>query len=242
MKRSLLLLLALPLTGCLAEVLTTTAIQGQMQAQQMKGMKRQIEHAQGFAGETELRSAINAYMADKGVYPPSLDVLAPTYIATIPNKANGTPYGYDPASGTLLDSPVAQPTGTDFAQLDATRNAIQQFGADTTWYPNTLADLVPKYLPAVPTTADGQQFIYDNQSGQVFLPNAQPAVAAPPAAAPSYGGSGALAETTTAIGISQDLNNMSNAGANAARSRATSQPVGGDYSDRQMKAADELGL
>jgi hypothetical protein len=35
---------------------------------------------------------------------------------------------------------------------------------------------------------------------------------------------------------------MSNAGANAARSRATSQPVGGDYSDRQMKAADELGL
>lgn len=247
MRRLVVLLtLALSLQGCLLDVVATTAVQGELQAQQLKGMKKQLDRAQGFAGETELTQAIKVYQSEKGNNPPSLDALVPEYLPRIPAKADGTPYGYDPATGALLDQPApaapAAPAAGDWAKLDQLRAAIQQYGTDTTWYPGTLADLVPKYIPAVPTMADGRAFVYDNQSGQVYLPGSLPA--ATPAPAPAYGGSPVAAETVGAIGISQQLDNMSTAGTSAAgsRGRTATQNIGGNYSDKQMNAADELGL
>jgi hypothetical protein len=242
MRGLICLLLTLPLSGCLLEVMTTTAVQGELAARQLKGAKKQIARAQGMASETEITQAIKVYQGEKGSNPPSLDALVPEYLPAIPAKADGSAYGYDPATGALLDQPLpATPAAADWTKLDQLRAAIQQYGTDTTWYPATLQDLVPKYLPAVPAMADGRAFVYDNQSGQVYMPEAQPAPAAPK---PAYGTSPVAAETVGAIGISQQLDNMSTAGTSAAgsRGRASTQQVGGNYSDRQMQTADELGL
>lgn len=243
MRYLLGLILTLPLSGCLVDVMTTTAIQGELAARQMKSAKKQIEFAKGVASETEITQAIKIYQGEKGTYPPSLDALVPEYLPSVPAKADGTPYGYDPATGALLEHPMPTgPAAGDYTKLDQLRAAIQQYGTDTTWYPATLQDLVPKYLPAVPTLADGRAFVYDNQSGQVFLPETlQPGVIAP---RPAVGTGPVASEAVGAIGISQQLDNMSTAGTSAAgsRGRASSQQVGGGYSDRQMKAADELGL
>ncbi|MFM1920830.1 MAG: hypothetical protein RLZZ303_2464 [Candidatus Hydrogenedentota bacterium] len=246
MCRWLLALMALSLTGCMAEVLTATAVQGQLQAQQLKGMKRQIEHAQGFSAETELRQAIQAYQGERGVNPPSLEALVPEYLARIPAKPDGSLYGYDPASGRLLDQPLpatpAAPSAEDWRKLDQLRAAIQQYGADTTWYPATLADLVPKYLPEYPRASDGREFLYDNQTGQVYAPGVAPAPV-PVHPAPAGGGSVAH-EAVGAIGMQQQLNNMNQGGTSAAgnRGRDAAHGVGAEHSDRQMKAIQDLGL
>lgn len=246
MRRWLVALLALSLTGCMAEVLTATAVQGQLQAQQLKGMKRQIEHAQGFSAETELRQAIQTYQGERGVNPPSLEALVPEYLPRIPAKPDGSPYGYDPASGRLLEQPlppaVAPPSADDWRKLDQVRAAIQQYGADTTWYPATLADLVPKYLPEYPRASDGREFLYDNQSGQVYPPGGAPS-AAPLPAAPVGGGS-VTQEAVGAIGMQQQLGNMNQGGTSAAgsRGRDAAHGIGAEHSDRQMKAIEDLGL
>ncbi len=241
------LLLVFPLTGCMAEVLTATAVQGQLQAQQMQGMKRQLDNAKGFSAETEIKHAISAYQAEKGALPPSLESLVPEFLPRIPPKADGTPYGYDPATGALLEEPLASGntamTPEDWKKLDQIRGAIQQYGTDTTWYPATLSDLVPRYLPEYPVTVGGGDFVYDNQTGEVYPPSSpapRPVVSRPV----TGGGSSVMNETVGAIGIQQELGNMNQGGTNAAgsRGRENARGIGADHSDRQLNAIENLGL
>ena len=89
--RAFSILAVLAFSGCGVELLTTTAIQGELQAQQMKALKGQVEHAAGTSGQVNLQRAIDTYRAETGVNPPSLEALVPNYIAQIPVQAGGAP-------------------------------------------------------------------------------------------------------------------------------------------------------
>ncbi len=55
-------------------------------------------------------------------------------------------------------------------QLDKTQtmNAIRTYEAETGNFPPSLDALVPDYLPAVPTKADGSTFDYDPATGTLL--------------------------------------------------------------------------
>lgn len=241
MKKLLWLMAAFPLSGCLADVLMTTAVTGELQAKQLAAGKKQIEQAKEMTAETQITQAIRLYQAEKGKLPPSLESLVPEFLPSVPTRPDGQPYGYEPSTGQLLEHPSAgQLNAEDWAALDKARAAVQQYGADTTWYPSTLADLVPKYLPALPTTHDGRAFVYDNQTGQVYPP--EQATAVPRQASPTY--TAPTAEMATGMGVQQQLNSMGQSGVNAAgtRSRQNIDNISTSYGNKQMQAADQLGL
>jgi hypothetical protein len=224
---------ALLLSGCGLELLGAAAIQSDLQARQMQGMKRHLENAQEFSAETTITQAIRVYQAEKGKNPPSLEALVPEYLPSVPPKPDGSPYGYDPATGTLLEAPLvkANITPDDYRSLDRIRAAIHQYGQATGWYPATLGDLVPTYLAEYPLTSDGREFLYDAPSGQA----AHPDQAAPQPAA---------VQPRAVDGVSQPLQNLNQAGANAAgtRSRGDVNQISGAYGDNQMQQMDNLGL
>ena len=241
--RVLSVLSALTLCGCGVELLTTTAIQGELQAQQMSAMKGQIEHAAGTSGQINVQRAIDTYRAENGHNPPSLEALAPNYLAQVPLQPDGTPYGYDPASGRLLSGPGAATAGSDQQQLQAIRAAINRYGNATGYFPPTLDALAPLYLPAPPRTSSGQPFLYNNQNGQVEVPGGQGAAAVRPSGGAPMG-AGLMGEVMTGIGMQQQLGNMNNAGSSAAGSRMREQAGGfqGDHNARQNAVMDNLGL
>src|SRR5688500_14955524 len=103
MKATAIITLAVLLSGCMAEVLSSTAIQGELQAQQLKSVKGHMDHAKEMNAKLSLQQAINAYRAEKGMNPPSLDALIPEWIPAIPRNPDGTPLGYDPRTGQVLD-------------------------------------------------------------------------------------------------------------------------------------------
>ena len=102
MRSVFALVLCLALTGCGVELLTTTAIQGELQTQQMQAMKRQVQSASDTSGRVTLERAIQTYRAEKGGNPPSLASLVPDYMPAVPKRGDGTEYGYDPARGQLF--------------------------------------------------------------------------------------------------------------------------------------------
>lgn len=55
-------------------------------------------------------------------------------------------------------------------QLDKTKieNAIQSYYTQNEAYPASLANLVPDYLPVLPTKSDGAQFRYDATTGKLL--------------------------------------------------------------------------
>jgi uncharacterized protein YceK len=244
-KLVLLLAAALAISGCMAEVLTTTAVQGQLQAQSAGAAMRTLEYARESAGQTNLQSAINAYYADKGYYPPSLDALVPQYLASVPTQPNGTPYGYDAASGRISEVPAGGIAPQDYQTMDQIRAAINRFGTTTGYYPNTLDDLYPNYLATPPRTAAGEAFLYNNQNGEVTHPRAgqAPATNTAPRNAPTGGGS-PMMETMTGIGIQNQLGNMSSGGANAAgtRSRGSVRGIASGHDAQQQQVMNNLGL
>ena len=154
MRIAFCVMLGVALAGCGAELLTTTAIQGELQAQQLSAMQRQVKGAADTSGRIQIERAITAYHAEKGVYPPSLDALAPQYLPAVPRRPDGSPYGYDPASGRLMDgpAPAGGPTPQDYQTMEQIRTAINQYGTATGYYPPTLDALAPTYLPAPPRT------------------------------------------------------------------------------------------
>jgi hypothetical protein len=247
MRIALIGLLALVLTGCGVEVLTATAVQGELQAQQLTAMKRQIGNAAGTTGRINIERAITTYQAEKGVYPPSLDALVPEYLQALPVKPDGSSYGYDPNSGKLLEGTQtgasAGPTPQDNQMIRQIQAAIQQYGQDTGYYPDTLDNLYPNYLTTLPRTSSGEAFVYNNQNGYVAHPGAMPA-ARPAPQAGSMGGAGPMGEAMTGIGMSQQLDSMNQSGASGTGSYARDK-IGGattDHNDRQNKAMDDLGL
>ena len=252
MRTISLLGLALILSGCMAEVLTTTAIQGELQAKQASAAMGQLNNAKNSTSRLEIEHAIKAYQAEFGYYPSSLASLVPTHLPAIPTKADGSAYGYDPQSGQLLDQPMAASAGGvtagDQQLMSAINAAIQQYGQQTGFYPNTLDDLYPAYLKSRPVTEGGQAFYYDNKNGAVVHPLAGQSAPRPQTQPRnrSVGGSGGglLGESMTGIGIQQELNSMGSGGANAAqsRSRENVQGVQQDHNQNINKQMQNLGL
>ena len=81
----------------------------------------------------------------------------------------------------------------DQQTLYAIQQAIVQYGRATGYYPPTLDDLYPHYLPRLPRTATGEHFFYNNQNGYV----AHPGTTRPG----SYGGLPALHHSQEPSGI-----------------------------------------
>lgn len=91
------------------------------------------------------------------------------------------------------------------------QQAISVYSGKNGSFPPTLDSLVPEYLAAVPQPSRGGYFQYEPTTGSVTNPF--PATGAPAGApmqsgrrgAPPVGGTGAMGEAMTGIGISQEL-------------------------------------
>ncbi|MBI5092631.1 MAG: hypothetical protein HZB26_09350 [Candidatus Hydrogenedentes bacterium] len=256
MRSALVLLMIAALTGCGVELLTTTAIQGELQAEQLKAVKGQVGRATETTGKINLQRALDTYHAEKGAYPRSLQELAPDFIASVPTQADGTPYGYDPSSGRLLDTATAAAATmlgpTDDQKMAQIREAIDKFGKTVRYYPGSLQALVPTYLPSLPKASNGMDFIYNPQNGTLTNPaqpmqqpaGQPPTVARRPAAAGGVGGGGGpMGEVMTGIGISNQLDSMSNAGSASAGSyaRGKLQSSQEQHNQQQERALQDLG-
>lgn len=220
-----LALAVLPLvaSGCFLELMGATAIQSTLQAEQATALNRQLNNVKNAKSDIEVNHAIQAYSAEFGNYPTSLDALVPTYFTSVPTKPDGSAYGYDPATGTLYDAPVqATPQGESDAQkMQRIRTAINAYGTATGYYPGDLYQLVPDYLDTLPMSDGGLGFMYDSNTGNVADPDpsGMPQPAARPAQRGLGGGSPAV-EAMTGLGIAQELNQMNHGGTSAASSRA----------------------
>lgn len=238
-------LLILPLSGCVLELLTTTAIQGELAAQNASAVMRQQQRAQDTINRTQINHAIGLYAAETGYYPANLQTLVPNFLASVPTQPDGTPYGYDPLSGTLITGPVPTITAEDREAMNALRDAIHYYGQDTGYYPAMLDQLVPNYIDRVPVTSSGQPFLYNSQDGAL----SHPAVSGAPRArgqsrtgSAAGGGAGLLGEVVTGIGIQQQLSNMGTSGTSGAgaRGRQRIDDIQNDYNRRQQEALDEI--
>ena len=240
------------MSGCFLDLLGATAITSTLQKQQLETGQRAIQHATNTTGRINLEQAIAAYRADTGNFPATLEAMTPGYIREIPLQANGQPYGYDPATGRLFDSPAqaangAGPTAADHQKMQQIRQAINAYGHATGWYPPTIEALVPQYLPSVPYSDSGQPFVYNNQNGDLRHPNV--------GQMPHHGGghnapsggsaAGPMGEALTGIGMQQQLQNMNQSGANAAGSRAReniNQQRGSQNERQQSHLLEDLGV
>ena len=246
-------------TGCMLDMLMSTAVQSELQAEQLGTLTRQLDNAKQTKSDIEINHAIQAYSAEHGAYPASLQDLVPDYFAQVPTQPDGTPYGYNPATGqVILDGPAAQlpssqPQLSNADKMTQIRNAIYQYGMATGYYPTSLDQLAPTYLPQVPKANNGLSFIYDPQTGALYEPQGATPTQQMPVGGntqrsagrqPAVGGGGLMGETMTGIGIQNELNNMSSAGSSAAGSRARggARDVGQQQTQRQEQAMDNLGL
>ncbi len=174
-------------SGCGLELLMGAAIQGQAQKEAMSGAKQTIDYAQDASSRISIEQAITAYYAETGEYPHSLEALTPEWLPRIPEKADGTSFGYDPATGKLLDGPVASEVANGTAEppglldrvpleesnqerLIRIHEAITHYTQEQRRYPPSLQALVPDYLSAPIKTRDGQDFAYDPTTGIVSVP------------------------------------------------------------------------
>lgn len=215
------------MSGCFLDLLGATAITSTLQKNQLETGQRVIERTTDRTARINLEQAIAAYRADTGNFPATLEALTPGYIREVPVQGNGKPFGYDPQSGQLFESPgraanAQGPTPADQQKIQQINQAINAYGNATGWYPPTLEALVPQYLSAVPYTDSGHPFLYNNQNGDVRHPNAQQQPHHGGGYNAPRGGSGAgpMGEALTGIQMQQQLQNMNQSGAAAAGSRA----------------------
>jgi len=224
MRYAALVLLPLLGSGCMLELLGATAIQSTLQAEQATAMNRQLNNVKNATSDIELNHAIQAYNAEFGYYPASLNDLVPSYFSSVPMKPDGSPYGYDPTNGMLYEEPFEiTPQGeSDAKKMQRIRTAINEYGTATGYYPGDLGQLVPQYLATLPTSDGGLDFLYDLNTGGVTDPD--PSSAPQPVRRPAQrglgGGGSPMVESMTGLGIAQELNQMNHAGTSAASSRA----------------------
>lgn len=142
MKRFAVLLLLIPLSGCLAEVLTTTAIQGELAAENASAASRALDKAKQTAAQTsannaalfpnnsitpadqqakeQIRQAINNYGQAVGYYPPSLQALVQYgYLQSVPKTSSGKDFVFHPENGALYHP-------AELAQQQAQQDPAQQ--------------------------------------------------------------------------------------------------------------------
>lgn len=244
------LLPALLLPGCMLELLTTTAIEADLQAKQASAAQQTLSHVKSDTGQVNLQHAIDLYQGEKGSYPESLDVLVPNFIEAIPPRGDGGAFGYNPITGKVLETD-AGPAPADYLMMEKIKTAINAYGTRSGFYPPTLDALTQAgYLPVLPRTASGQPFNYNNKNGQFSHPLDGPvatAVAPQPArpgGAVGVGGGGPMGEAMTGIAMQEQLNSNSNAGTSAAgaRGRTGARGAAAEQTQRQEKALNELGF
>jgi len=248
------LMIALP--GCLMETLTVTAIQGEMAAQNASSATRTLSYAKDSQAKTQLQHSINAYAAEHGQYPSSLELLIPNYLASMPTQSNGQPYAYDPATGAIGSGYTTQTpqypevTQQDLKNLEKISKGIYLYWESTGSYPQSLDTLTPLYMTDLPKMSNGENYWYNAQTAEVYHP-AEKMQAAPSgqfstgtSSGAGTGGVGVLGETTTAIGIQNQLGNMNNSGtqSTSTRSRNVSRGLSGSHSQKQMDTLKDLGL
>lgn len=247
MLRHAAILACIPLlSGCFLDLLGATAVTSTLAKRQVETGQRAMDMAKGTAGRVQLEQAIQSYHADRGYWPSNLQALVPTYLQTIPARADGQPFGYDPMTGRLLDASITGPTQLDAQRQQQILQAINAYGTATGWYPPTLEALVPQYLPAVPYTESGQAFLYNPQNGAVQHPLAH----MPPhtvGGAGSGGGAGAgpMGEALTGMQMQQQLQNMNQSGASSAGTRARQniqQQRGSENERTQDRLLEDLGV
>jgi len=235
--------LFLVFSGCGVELLTTTAIQGELQAQQLKSMQRQVQGISNQTGKINLERAIQTFQAENGRYPTSLNELVPQYLPSLPQPSGDKAYSFDPATGQIITVPAGIPA-EDIRKMEQIKFAVVQFAQTTGYYPANLDGLYPSYLTFVPRTSNGESFIYNPQTGGVLHPlqsagtntysnpgNSTSSVASP------------MSSVTGGMGIQQQLNSMPNSsGAVGSHSRQNLQGIQNDYSNKQNKIMDDLGL
>lgn len=263
--------LSVALSGCLADVLVSTAIQGELQAKQLQTATKALNYAKETKSDIEVNQAVQTFLAEKGRYPSSLEELVPDYLPAVPMKADGSPYGYDATTGRLTDAPATTtaaytPSLTNEQKMAQITAGINNYAAATGYYPPSLDVLVPTYLSNLSLTAKNARFIYDPTTGKVYDPTGTAAdvpvagasggafAQAPPQQSNGFqqpqrqagvgGGSPVLGETMTGIGISNQLDNMSTAGSSAAGTtmRQGARGIGQAHDAQQQKAMDDLGL
>ena len=179
MRRALpvvLLSLAAPvLSGCFIELLTTTAIQGELAAESAQAAQRQLAYARDSLAEAQLSSAIRMYQAEFGQYPPTLDALVPTHLPSLPLNAEGAPYYYNFRTGAFSPQPppgASLVTANDEQAMQTVRQAIDVFARTNRRYPPSLDTLVTfSYLRAIPTTEAGKSYFYNPQTGELRHPD-----------------------------------------------------------------------
>ena len=252
MRSIVFVLLVLPLTGCIMELLSTTAIQSTLQAESATAAMKQLHRAQDQSNRNTMRQAIGVYTAETGAYPVSLHSLVPEYLAEVPVRPDGLPYEYDPISGTLREAHARGPQITipisddDRNTMAMLRDSIYDYADWTGYYPGSLEALIPDYLRYVPVTTSGHTYVYNPMDGSLRHPAQSPGRRVAPINSGSVGmgGAGLLGETLTGIGLQQQIGNMNNAGSSAAgaRARQNIDQLQSDYSDRQMQMLDDLDL
>ncbi len=157
-------------SGCLVEMLMTTAVTADMAAQNAGEVKGTFNDAQVDIDMVRLQEAVDLYAAEKEAYPAELSALVPTYIEAVPLRPDNKPYGYNPIEGEVYKTSDG-PAPADYFTMQNIEAAINTFGTNTGYYPPTLDALYPTYLPTLPRTASGKPFNYDNQNGQVTHPD-----------------------------------------------------------------------
>ena len=180
MRHCMIIIIGLCSSGCLMEVVTVTAIQGEMAAQSAQAGNQALGKANDTKSKIELESAINTYAGLTGHYPTSLDALVPNYLPTVPAQSNGKLFGYDPKTGkvTILpwdaNQPAAPPrqdmTRADMNNLNQLRQAIYRYWEMTGYYPESLESLSPLYITRIPTMSSGGSFPYNRRTGNVSHP------------------------------------------------------------------------
>ncbi len=234
------MMVPLLLSNCGVELLTTTAIQGELQAQQLKSMQKQVQSVSNQTAKINLQRAIQTFQAENGRYPTSLNELVPKYLPSLPNPGNGMRFTFDPATGQILTIPAEIPE-EDLRRMEQIKYAVLQFAYATGYYPQNLDVLYPNYISFTPRTTSGEQFVYNPQNGSVSHP--RQGLISPQAPAQVGATSTPISEYTGAIGIQQHLGNSPNSsGSVGTYIRGNINNIQNDYSNKQNKVMDDLGL
>ena len=163
---------ALALAGCGVEILTTTAITSELRKEEATAMNRQLATVQDAQTQQNAQRAVDAWRAEHGTPPPTLETLVPQYLDAVPTRADGSPWYYDAGTGRVSRT-APSPAAVNRERIARIEQAINAYGTATGWYPPTLEALVPQYLDAVPVSASGAPFRYNNQNGYVGVPQTQ---------------------------------------------------------------------
>lgn len=256
MKGLVTLFICILLTGCGVELLTTTAIVGELHKESATAAISQLDRAGDKMARIRMQSAIKLYYAETGYYPATLSELVPEFIEALPLQPDGTIFNYDPEKGMLLKGPGITPTvqqtvtSGERYRMSKINEAINEYGYATGFYPAQLQDLVPEYLSAVPRTDSGEAFVYSTADGSLYHPLelTSPSTPAPRTYRPRnpsspVGGAGPLGEAMTSIAIQNQLGNMNTSGVNRGRSTAESslRRTQSKYQRQQEKALRDLG-